>query len=204
MTIRHSIRKLHPFVCLLLLAVPAAIAEPLKLVGLVGLEKGHWLVGFTILIGGYLLSLFLVNRIFRIVQPRLLALPWFASVRAKLLEYRSSFLSRGREILRKVMIGVESKGANKASRYAGVFLAVILIFDGTPAFSTDNNCRRLDVLLAKEYAGLKLGVDQQALKRRLVTWHESICRERQAFRLWRRACECGSPNNSLRHRTAAL
>jgi hypothetical protein len=179
MTIRHYIRKLHPFICLVLLAVPTAIAEPLKLVGLVGLEKGHWLGGIAILIGGYLLSLFLVDRIFRIVQPRLLALPWFASVRAKFLDYRSSLFSGGRDTLRKVMAGIEFEGAHRAARCAGVFLAVILIFDGTPAFATNNNCLRLETL-AREYAGVKLSIDQQALKRRLVVWYESNCRERHA------------------------
>ena len=179
MTIRHAIRKLHPFICLVLLAVPTAVAEPLKLVGLVGLEKGHWLGGIAILIGGYLLSLLLVNRIFRIVQPRLLALPWFAAARKKLLEFRSSFFAEGRETLQKIMARIESKGIHQVARYAGVLLAVILIFDGTPAFAADDNCGRLEAL-AKEYAGVKLSVDQQALKRRLVAWYESNCRERRA------------------------
>jgi hypothetical protein len=179
MTVRHSIRKLNPYICLLLLAVPVGIAEPLKIAGLVGLEKGHWLGGVAILTGGYLLSLLLVTRIFRIVQPRLLALPWFASTRMSILEYRSSFFSRWRGALTAMMVATNHKGVNQVARYVAIFIAAIVILDGTPALASDNNCQRLEEL-AKEYAGVKLSIDQQALKRRLVVWYESSCRERHA------------------------
>jgi hypothetical protein len=182
MTIRHSIRKLHPYICLILLAVPMGVAEPLKMAGLVGLEKGHWLGGAGIIVAGYLLSLFLVNRIFRIVLPRLLALPWFMSIRTRVLEYRSSLFSRSREAFAKIIATTEGKRVNQVIRYVAVLAAAFLVFDGTPAFSSDNNCQRLEAL-AIEYAGVRLSVDQQVLKRRLVAWYESNCRDRRAASL---------------------
>jgi hypothetical protein len=136
MTIRRSIRKLHPYICLLLLAVPVGLAEPLKIAGLVGLEKGHWLGGAAILVGGYLLSVFLVTRIFRIVQPRLLALPWFSEIRTRFLEYRSGFFSRWRGALTKMMATTKYKRANQVARYAAIFIAVIFILNGTPAIAS--------------------------------------------------------------------
>jgi hypothetical protein len=175
MTVRHSIRKLNPYVCLLLLAVPVGLAEPLKIAGLVGLEKGHWLGGAAILTGGYVVSLFLVTRIFRIVQPRLLALPWFTSTRMRILEYRSSLLSRLRGALARMMVVTKHKRANQIARYAAIFIAAIFVLDGTPAIAVGNNCQLEE--RAKDYAGVKLSIDHQALKRCLVAWH---CHERQA------------------------
>ena len=82
---RHSIRRLHPYYCLLLLAIPVAIVEPLKMAGFVVVGTGHWIGGAAILTCAYILSLSLVTRLFRIVQPRLLALPWFRDGRAWIL-----------------------------------------------------------------------------------------------------------------------
>jgi hypothetical protein len=65
-----------------LLAIPVAIAEPLKMAGLIVAGTGHWIDGVGILAFAYVLSFFVVKRLFRIVQPRLLALPWFRGCRA--------------------------------------------------------------------------------------------------------------------------
>lgn len=85
-SIRQSIRRLHPYYCLLLLAIPVAIVEPLKMAGFVVVGTGHWIDGAVILALAYILSFSLVTRLFRIVQPRLLALPWFRDGRAWILK----------------------------------------------------------------------------------------------------------------------
>jgi hypothetical protein len=90
---RRSVRHLHPYYCLVLLAVPAAIVEPLKMTGLVETGRGHWLVGSAILAAAYLLSFLLLNRLFRIVRPRLLTLPWFRHSRRKVLGFRRRCLA---------------------------------------------------------------------------------------------------------------
>jgi hypothetical protein len=86
-SIRHTIRQLHPYYCLLLLAIPAAIVEPLKMTGLLVVGTGHWIDGAAILGFAYILGFFLVSRLFRIVQPKLLALPWFRRGRAWILNF---------------------------------------------------------------------------------------------------------------------
>lgn len=92
-SLRRTIRHLHPYYCLALLAVPAQVVEPLKMTGLVVTERGHWLVGLAMLAAAYALSLTLLNRLFRIVQPRLLALPWFRHARRKALRFRRRYSS---------------------------------------------------------------------------------------------------------------
>ena len=89
---RRTVRHLHPYYCLALLAVPAAIVEPLKMTGLIVTGSGHWLAGLAMLAAAYALSFSLLNRLFRIVQPRLLALPWFRHSRRKALRFRRKCL----------------------------------------------------------------------------------------------------------------
>jgi hypothetical protein len=59
---------------------------------LVVVGTGHWIDGAAILACAYVLSLSLVTRIFRIVQPRLLALAWFRHGRAWILKLCHSIL----------------------------------------------------------------------------------------------------------------
>ena len=75
--LRRRIEMLGPYQSLLLLLVPAATVEPLKLVALFVVGHGHWLGGVGVLAGAYCLSLLCVERLFRIVKPKLLTLPWF-------------------------------------------------------------------------------------------------------------------------------
>jgi hypothetical protein len=89
---RQFIRRLHPYYCLILLAIPMTVVEPLKMAGFVIVGTGRWLAGVVILAFAYLLSFLLVRRLFRIVQPRLLALKWFRNSRSWVLE-RSQQLS---------------------------------------------------------------------------------------------------------------
>jgi hypothetical protein len=76
--IRRRIEQLGPWPSLVLLAVPVCIVEPLKLVGLAVAGEGHWIGGAAVAIAAYAASLLLVERLFHIVKPKLLALPWFA------------------------------------------------------------------------------------------------------------------------------
>jgi hypothetical protein len=75
---RHAIKRLGPYESLFLLAVPSSLIEPLKLIGVVVAGKGHWLTGTAMVVAAYVCSLVLVERLFRIVKPKLLTLPWFA------------------------------------------------------------------------------------------------------------------------------
>jgi hypothetical protein len=75
--LRATIERLGPYQSLALLLVPAGIVEPLKLIAVAVAGDGHWITGTAMIVVAYGASLLLVERLFRIVKPRLLTLPWF-------------------------------------------------------------------------------------------------------------------------------
>ena len=76
--LRRTIEGLGPYQSLLLLAIPTSIVEPLKLAAVAIAGEGHWITGTIVIVCAYAASLFLVERLFKIVKPKLLTLPWFA------------------------------------------------------------------------------------------------------------------------------
>ena len=53
--------------------MPLAVAEPLKLATLFIVGKGHWIAGVVAMICAYAVSLFVTERLFQIVKPKLLS-----------------------------------------------------------------------------------------------------------------------------------
>ena len=86
--IRRRIEDLGPYQSLLLLAVPTSIVEPLKLVALAIAGDGHWVTGTLVIVAAYATSLLLVERLFRIVKPKLMRLTWFANLWTWLVSLR--------------------------------------------------------------------------------------------------------------------
>jgi hypothetical protein len=78
--IHRAIEDLPPYPSLLVLVVPLAIVEPLKLVAVVVMGDGHLITGTLSILCAYAISLFITERLFGIVKPKLLRLPWFASI----------------------------------------------------------------------------------------------------------------------------
>lgn len=78
MNLRSRIERLPPYPSLLLLGIPTVIVEFTKLGAIVVAGEGHWLSGMTILICAYGASGLGTERLFRIVKPKLMNLPWFA------------------------------------------------------------------------------------------------------------------------------
>ena len=78
--VRRFLRRLGPYPCLLLLAVPLSIIEPLKLVALFILGDGHFVVGLLIMACAYGASLFVTEQLFVVVKPKLMTLSWFAGI----------------------------------------------------------------------------------------------------------------------------
>jgi hypothetical protein len=76
--VRRRIQQLGPYQSLALLAVPTGLVEPLKVVALFVAGKGHWLSSTAMIIGAYAVSLLIVERLFRVVKPKLMMLGWFA------------------------------------------------------------------------------------------------------------------------------
>ena len=75
---RSAVERLGPYQSLLLLAVPLCIVEPFKLVAVAVAGEGHWITGTGMIIAAYAASIFVVERLFLIVKPKLLKLEWFA------------------------------------------------------------------------------------------------------------------------------
>jgi hypothetical protein len=77
---RNYIRNFSPYGCLLLLGAPLAIVEPLKLAAIFIFGTGHWITGSVVMLLAYSVSLLVVERLFKIVKPKLLTLRWFVVI----------------------------------------------------------------------------------------------------------------------------
>lgn len=76
--LRRDIERLGPYQSLALLAIPISVVEPLKIFAIAIAGAGHWAAGTITIVCAYAVSLLLVERLFEIVKPKLLTLPWFA------------------------------------------------------------------------------------------------------------------------------
>jgi|ERR1700712_393759 len=96
---RRRIQQLSPFPSLLLLLVPIATVEPLKIAALVIAGKGHWFSGAVTIVAAYAASLLVTERLFRLIKPKLLLLPWFAAIWTKAIFFWDRFRAKaGRSI----------------------------------------------------------------------------------------------------------
>jgi hypothetical protein len=95
--VRRWIESLGPYPSLAILAVPACIVEPMKLVALAVAGEGHWYTGIAMVIVAYAVSLLVVERLFVIVKPKLLRIRWFARLWAFVIGCRNRFMKRLRE-----------------------------------------------------------------------------------------------------------
>jgi hypothetical protein len=89
---RAWVEGLGPYQSLLLLAVPVCVVEPMKLVAVAVAGDGHWITGTGMIIAAYAASLLLIERLFRIVKPKLLLLPWFAAIWVRFVALRAKVL----------------------------------------------------------------------------------------------------------------
>ena len=76
--LRRLVEGLGPYQSLVLLLIPTSLVEPLKLIAVAVAGEGHWITGTVMIVVAYAASLLLVERLFMIVKPKLLTLPWFA------------------------------------------------------------------------------------------------------------------------------
>jgi hypothetical protein len=78
--LRSHLQKLGPYMSLLVLAAPTAVVELSKAAAVFFLGDGHWATGLVVLVCAYAFSLFVTERMFQIVKPKLMRLPWFKTV----------------------------------------------------------------------------------------------------------------------------
>lgn len=73
----------------MLLLIAVSLVGPLKLIAVAVVGEGHWITGTAMIIAAYAASLLLVERLFAMVKPKLLTLPWFARPWDWFVGYRS-------------------------------------------------------------------------------------------------------------------
>src|ERR1700733_15769790 len=78
-SLHRLLNRLGPYQSLLILAIPLTIVEPLKLVALFVVGEGHFVAVVLIMIFAYAGSLFVTERLFLVLKPKLLTLSWFAA-----------------------------------------------------------------------------------------------------------------------------
>lgn len=93
MTLRRTIEGLGPYPSLFLLALPTATVEPLKLLAVAVAGKGHWITGTAMIVACYAFSLLILERLFVIVKPKLVKIPWFATMWEGFVSVRTSALN---------------------------------------------------------------------------------------------------------------
>lgn len=91
--LRAAIERLGPYPSLILLAVPVIVIEPLKIGALAILASGRIVLGTVSLVISHGLSLILIERLFEVVKPKLLMLPWFAKVWGWFTDLRDQLLT---------------------------------------------------------------------------------------------------------------
>lgn len=76
--LESGIAALPPYVILVLLVVPFAIAELAKVYAVFLMGTGHFKTGMTIFIGAYIVSIFVCERTFSAGKGQLMTIGWFA------------------------------------------------------------------------------------------------------------------------------
>jgi hypothetical protein len=87
-----TVARLPRFVILILLVVPLAIAEPLKVYGLIVMGEGKLIRGVLILAFAYLASFLLIERIYEAGKPKLMTIGWFAQLMGLIAWIRSTII----------------------------------------------------------------------------------------------------------------
>ena len=85
---RRFLERLGPYQSLGLLLLPVGLVEPLKLVAVAVAGTGHWMIGTAVMVAAYAGSLLVVERLFKILKPKLLTLNWFACLWTRFLDLR--------------------------------------------------------------------------------------------------------------------
>lgn len=79
------IRMLPPYPTLALFIIPLAIIEPFKIYGLYLIGTGHLWFGILAFIMAKVVGIGIAERLFSISRDKLLSIPWFASLYAKVV-----------------------------------------------------------------------------------------------------------------------
>ena len=79
------VEVLPPYATLLVFLIPVVLLFPIKLIGLWFLAQGYWLGAMATLGAAKVVSMGVTAFIFEVTRPKLLQLPWFARLYARVL-----------------------------------------------------------------------------------------------------------------------
>jgi hypothetical protein len=92
--LEDAIGRLPPYGALVALAIPFAIVEPLKLLGLLFLARGAFTAGIVTTAIGHLAGFLLVERVYHAGRAQLLTIPWFARIMGWIDAIRQTVIGR--------------------------------------------------------------------------------------------------------------
>ncbi|MDR3462794.1 MAG: hypothetical protein P4L76_10835 [Beijerinckiaceae bacterium] len=90
--IERWIVSLPPYVILVLLVLPFAIAELTKVYAVFLMGTGHFKTGFTIFVGAYIVTILGCERILHAGKPQLMTIGWFAVLYTWIIAFKDRIL----------------------------------------------------------------------------------------------------------------
>lgn len=87
------IGTLHPYLILVLLAVPFGFAELTKVYAVILMAEAHFRIGMTLFISAYVVSILVCERTFHAGKGQLMKIGWFAIAWSWLMGIRDSVLA---------------------------------------------------------------------------------------------------------------
>jgi hypothetical protein len=111
-----AIEQLPPYPTLLVFLVPVILLLPLKFVGLWMLAHGFWIGSLGVLAFAKVMSLGVTAFIFDVTRPKLLQLPWFRSLYARVLAWLDWAHGLVDPIKRRLTIYFRAFAPKRASR----------------------------------------------------------------------------------------
>jgi hypothetical protein len=78
--LQDIVAALPPYGILVLLAIPLAFAEPTKAYAMYLMIEGHFATGLVTMLMAYLVSIFIMERIYHAGRAKLKTIPWFAKL----------------------------------------------------------------------------------------------------------------------------
>ena len=73
-------QALSPYLSVIVLTIPLVFVEPVKIAAVYVAGTGHWVMGSVMLIAAYAISIYFIERLFRVLKPKLMTLAWFATL----------------------------------------------------------------------------------------------------------------------------
>ena len=85
---RRYLQAISPYPSVVVLTIPLVFVEPIKLVAVYVAGTGHWVTGSAMLIAAYAISIYFIERLFRVLKPKLMTLGWFAILWSSFVDIR--------------------------------------------------------------------------------------------------------------------